>query len=71
MPNMLIFRVFDMGAEVLLQGGCRIADELAGVHLLPPGAFTFDWHRVTGRARLPMLYLHRGIHGAWKRILDP
>jgi hypothetical protein len=51
--------------------GWRARATLVGEHLFPPATYMLDKYRVTGRAWLPMLYLHRGIHGAWKRLLTP
>lgn len=44
---------------------------LVGEHLFPPADYMLEKYGVTSRAWLPMLYLHRGIRGAWKRILEP
>jgi hypothetical protein len=41
---------------------------LLGEHLFPPPDYMLEKYAVTNRAWLPMLYLQRGIHGAWKRI---
>lgn len=43
---------------------------LMGEHLFPPAEYMLGKYGVARRGWLPMLYLHRGIHGAWKRILD-
>jgi hypothetical protein len=40
-------------------------------HLFPPPAYMLEKYAVSSRAWLPMLYLQRGIHGAWKRLLKP
>ena len=40
---------------------------LLGEHLFPPAGYMLEKYAVTSRASLPMLYLQRGIHGAWKR----
>jgi hypothetical protein len=44
---------------------------LLGEHLFPPSDYMLEKYAVTCRAWLPWLYLQRGIHGAWKRILNP
>jgi hypothetical protein len=37
-------------------------------HLIPPPEYMLTKYSVTSRARLPILYLQRGLHGAWKRM---
>jgi hypothetical protein len=37
-------------------------------HLFPPTDYMLEKYSGSSRAWLPMLYLKRGIHGAWKRI---
>ncbi len=41
---------------------------LLGEHLFPPPAYMREKYAVSGRAWLPLLYLQRGIRGAWKRL---
>ena len=40
-------------------------------HLFPPIDYMLKKYSVSSRAWLPMLYLKRGIYGAWKRIQSP
>jgi hypothetical protein len=47
----------------------RIA--LLAEHLFPPRDYMLEKYAVSNRAWLPMLYLQRGIYGAWKRIHNP
>ena len=44
---------------------------LLGEHLFPPADYMLEKYAATSRVWLPMLYLQRGIHGAWKRIQSP
>ena len=41
---------------------------LLGEHLFPPADYMREKYALSSRAWLPVLYLHRGIHGALKRI---
>jgi hypothetical protein len=44
---------------------------LLAEHLFPPQDYMLEKYAVSNRAWLPMLYLQRGIYGAWKRIHNP
>ena len=44
---------------------------LLAEHLFPPADYMLEKYAVSNRAWLPMLYLQRGIYGAWKRIYNP
>lgn len=43
---------------------------LLGEHLFPPAEYMLAKYSVRSRAWLPILYVQRGIHGTWKRMLD-
>jgi hypothetical protein len=40
-------------------------------HLIPSEDYMLEKYSVSSRAWLPILYLKRGIHGAWKRLQSP
>ena len=40
-------------------------------HLFPPADYMLRKYTVSNRSWLPMLYVHRGVHGAWKRLHKP
>lgn len=42
---------------------------LLGEHLFPPVEYMLAKYSVRNRAWLPILYVQRGIHGTWKRLL--
>ena len=46
----------------------RIA--LVGEHLFPSAEYMLSKYSVRNRAWLPILYVQRGIHGTWKRLLN-
>lgn len=54
--------------QALPRWGDRVA--LLGEHLIPPADYMLEKYAAPNRTWLPMLYLQRCIHGAWKRIQD-
>ena len=45
--------------------------QLLREHLFPPTDYMLEKYAVSNRIWLPMLYLRRGVHGAWKRMQSP
>ena len=51
----------------------RLRDRIAllAEHLFPPADYMLAKYSVGNRAWLPLLYVQRGLHGAWKRLSSP
>lgn len=64
-------RIHHLLTEIRSLPSWRDRVRLLKEHLFPPMDYMFKKYSVSSRAWLPMLYLKRGVHGAWKRIQSP